>query len=64
MRLRIGETRIDTQAIDAYRVEQTLKGEVIRVFLSNGGFLCLSPRHDTLTIEEMLELLDRGFLNV
>jgi hypothetical protein len=63
MRIKVGSTRIDLEMVDGYRVENTPSDTVIRVFLSNGGYLCLSEKYENLTVEQMLGELDRAFFN-
>lgn len=61
MRIKVGGTRIDTEMVDAYRIEETPSDKVVRVFLSNGGYLCLSERYEKMTAKEMLDELDKAY---
>ena len=62
MRILVGTTRLDMDAVDAYRQEESTVGPQIRVFFSGGGYLCLSPKYENISLEEIIKKLDENFL--
>jgi len=61
MRIRIGTTRIESEDISAYRAETETSVPIVRVFLVGGGFLCLNARYEDMSVEDMIDKLDRAF---
>lgn len=57
----IGQTRLDTGQIDGYRIEDSNSHILVRVFMGSGNSICINPKYEGMTADEIVKKLDEIF---